>query len=99
MLLAITAGLALILSAAGVYGVISYVTSRRTQEIGVRMAIGATAGSIFALIFRQGFATVAIGMPRCVVVSLASRERVRCRRIPGAPVLDAGAVTSGRGAS
>jgi hypothetical protein len=62
LLLSITAGLALILSAAGIHGVISYITSRRTQEIGVRMAIGATPGSIFALIFRDGFSAVGIGL-------------------------------------
>ena len=62
MMLAITGCLALIMSAAGVYGVISYTTSRRTQEIGIRMAIGATPGQVFSLIFRQGFRTVALGL-------------------------------------
>jgi putative ABC transport system permease protein len=62
MLLTVTGCLALILSAAGVYGVISYTTSRRTQEIGIRMAVGATPANVFSLIFRQGFLTVAIGL-------------------------------------
>ena len=62
MLLAITGCLALIVSAAGVYGVISYRTSRRTQEIGIRMAVGATPGDVFSLIFRQAFLTVAAGI-------------------------------------
>ncbi len=62
MLLALTAALALLLSAAGVYGVISYTTSRRTQEIGIRMAIGATPANVFSLIFRQGFLTVGAGL-------------------------------------
>jgi putative ABC transport system permease protein len=62
LLLAITGCLALVLSAAGVYGVISYTTARRTQEIGIRMALGATPGDIFSLIFRQGFFTVSIGL-------------------------------------
>jgi predicted permease len=61
-LLAITACLALLMSIAGVYGVTSYITSRRTQEIGVRMALGATPGNVEALIFRQGFLTSAIGL-------------------------------------
>ena len=62
ILLAVTGCLALILSAAGVYGVISYTTSRRTQEIGIRMAVGATPANVFSLIFRQGFLTVAFGL-------------------------------------
>jgi predicted permease len=61
-LLAVTGCLALLMSAAGVYGVISYTTSRRTQEIGIRMALGATPRAVHALIFRQGFITVAIGL-------------------------------------
>ena len=62
ILLAATAGIALLMSVAGVYGVVSYTTSCRTQEIGIRMAVGATPRNVFSLIFRQGFATVAIGL-------------------------------------
>jgi putative ABC transport system permease protein len=61
-LLAVTACLAILMSAAGVYGVTWYATSRRTQEIGVRMALGATPANVHALIFRQGFLTVAVGL-------------------------------------
>ena len=61
-LLAITACIALAMSVAGVYGVTSYTTSRRTQEIGVRMALGATPGNVQVLVFRQGFFTTAIGL-------------------------------------
>jgi putative ABC transport system permease protein len=61
-LLAATGCLALLLAAAGVYGVLSYTTSRRTQEIGIRMAVGATPAKVFSLIFRQGFVMLANGM-------------------------------------
>ena len=62
ILLAITAILALLMSAAGVYGVVSYATSRRTQEIGLRMALGASRDNVQGLIFRQGFAAVFAGL-------------------------------------
>jgi putative ABC transport system permease protein len=61
-LLAVTGCLALAMAAAGVYGVATYVTSRRTQEIGVRMALGATRSEVEALIFRQGFLSAAMGL-------------------------------------
>jgi putative ABC transport system permease protein len=49
-------------SAAGVYGVVPFTTSRRTQEIGVRIALGASPCLVRILIFRQGFAAVIFGM-------------------------------------
>ena len=61
-LLAITGFLALVMSVAGVYGVSSYVTSRRTHEIGVRIALGATPNNVLGLVFRHGFSTTAMGL-------------------------------------
>ncbi|MCC6393093.1 MAG: ABC transporter permease [Bryobacterales bacterium] len=61
-LLTVTGCLALFLAAAGIYGVISYTTSRRTQEIGIRMAVGATPAKVFSLIFRQGFLVTGVGL-------------------------------------
>ncbi|HTA69393.1 MAG TPA: ABC transporter permease [Bryobacteraceae bacterium] len=71
-LLAITGCLALLLAAAGVYGVISYATSRRTQEIGVRMALGATPRNVQLLIFRHGMLLAGAGVVIGLSLALAA---------------------------
>ena len=77
ILLAITACLALAMSIAGVYGVMSYTTSRRTQEIGVRMALGATPGNVETLRFRQGFYTTVIGLVIGLAMTLTFMRMLR----------------------
>jgi ABC-type antimicrobial peptide transport system permease subunit len=77
LLLAITGSLALAMAAAGVYGVMSYTTSRRTAELGIRMAVGATPRNIFVLIFRDGFATVAVGLAAGIGAAVAATRYLR----------------------
>jgi ABC-type antimicrobial peptide transport system permease subunit len=61
-LLAIFAGLAILLATAGVYGVMSYLAAQRTQEIGIRIAIGASATDIVWLVTSQGLRAAAAGL-------------------------------------
>jgi putative ABC transport system permease protein len=77
LLLAVTGGLALAMSAGGVYGVVSYSTSRRTREIGIRMALGATPRNVHSMIFGQGFRTVAVGLTLGLASALALTAALR----------------------
>jgi putative ABC transport system permease protein len=54
--------LALVLSSVGVYGVMAYVVSEQTQEIGIRLALGAARGSVLGLVFRRGMVTTLAGL-------------------------------------
>lgn len=62
LLLGIFATLALVLAAIGIFGVISYSVTQRTQELGIRMALGAQKSDIYKLIIRQGMGITLIGV-------------------------------------
>jgi ABC-type antimicrobial peptide transport system permease subunit len=62
VMLAIAGGMALVLGAIGIYGVISYSISQRTREIGIRIALGASQGKVRGMFVQQGLWMVAIGV-------------------------------------
>ncbi|MGH7529094.1 MAG: ABC transporter permease [Gemmatimonadales bacterium] len=70
LMVGIAAVLALVLGAVGLYGVLSYGVTRRTQEIGVRMALGAEAGTVRRMVVTQGGQVALVGVVVGLVASL-----------------------------
>lgn len=76
-LLAVFAGLAVLLAAIGVYGVVSYSVSRRTREIGIRVALGARSGDVSRLVLREGLLLAGAGVAMGLAGAYASTRVLR----------------------
>jgi predicted permease len=80
------AGIALLLAAVGLYGVLSYSVARRHREIGVRRALGATPGRLVAMIVREGVTVTVVGLALGVVVAAGTAQFMQSLLVGVAPV-------------
>jgi putative ABC transport system permease protein len=96
VVLGIFAGVGLVLVAIGVYSVMAYTVSRQTQEIGIRMALGARRGDVLGMVVRMGLTLVAIGVGVGLLASLAA-TRVIASQLSGISPRDPLALTAAVG--
>ena len=89
------AGVALILAMLGTYGVLSYSTSQRTRELGIRMALGAQPGDVVTMVLRHGLTLAVIGLVVGVVVYIGIGGRVLRALLYGVGARDPVTLTAG----
>ena len=68
--------IAVLLAAVGIYGVMHYLVTQRTSEIGIRLALGATRADVLELVLREGLTVTTVGLGIGICVALASAQLV-----------------------
>ncbi len=77
LIFGIFASAALVLAAAGLYGLISYTVAQRTREIGVRLALGATPGSVARTVMSRGVILAGFGIALGIVMAYGTTKSLR----------------------
>jgi putative ABC transport system permease protein len=90
-LLAVFAGLALVLASVGIYGVMALSTTQRTRELGIRFALGATRADVLRLVLKQGISLIVIGLAAGLFGAFAA-SRALSSLLYGVGSLDAAAL-------
>jgi predicted permease len=79
VLFGLFAGLALLLACIGIYGVLAYITNQRVPEIGVRMALGASAQDVLCMVLRQSVGMICLGGAIGIAVSLGTGQILKAQ--------------------